>query len=135
VVDADGLDALLAETDLLISLLPAVPATRRILDARLLSLLPPSARFVNVGRGATVDEAALIDALRSGRLAGAALDVMETEPLPEDSPLWGVPNLILTPHVAGGRPRNAAPFLAAQLTSWRTGAPLRNVATRQPSPR
>lgn len=130
VVDAGGLDALLAETDLLVSLLPAVPATRHILDARLLGLLPASARFVNVGRGATVDEAALEDALRSGRLAGAALDVMETEPLPEDSPLWDVPNLILTPHVAGGRPRGAARFLAEQLTAWRTGADLRNVAPR-----
>ncbi|MFJ3406418.1 NAD(P)-dependent oxidoreductase [Promicromonospora sp. NPDC090134] len=130
VVDAGGLDALLAETDLLVSLLPAVPATRHILDARLLGLLPPTARFVNVGRGATVDEAALEDALRSGRLAGAALDVMETEPLPADSPLWDVPNLILTPHVAGGRPRGAARFLAEQLTAWRAGDALRNVATR-----
>lgn len=130
VVGPDGLDALLAETDLLISLLPAIPATRHILDARLLGLLPPSARFVNVGRGATVDEEALADALQSGRLAGAALDVMETEPLPEDSPLWDLPNLILTPHVAGGRPRGAARFLADQLTAWRTDAELRNVATR-----
>jgi phosphoglycerate dehydrogenase-like enzyme len=131
VVGPDGLDALLAETDLLVSLLPAVPATRHILDARLLSLLPPSARFVNVGRGATVDEAALIDALRSGRLAGAALDVMETEPLPEDSPLWDVRNLILTPHVAGGRPRGAARFLADQLTAWRTDTEsIRNRAPR-----
>lgn len=130
VVDAGGLDALLAETDLLVSLLPAVPATRHILDARLLGLLPPTARFVNVGRGATVDEAALADALRSGRLAGAALDVMETEPLPADSPLWDVPNLILTPHVAGGRPRGAARFLAEQLTAWRAGGELRNVAGR-----
>lgn len=130
VVDAEGLDGLLAETDLLVSLLPASPATRRVLDARLLGLLPPTARFVNVGRGATVDEAALIDALTSGRLAGAALDVMETEPLPEDSPLWDVPNLILTPHVAGGRPRGAARFLAEQLTAWRSGAALRNVAGR-----
>ncbi|MFD6141136.1 phosphoglycerate dehydrogenase [Promicromonospora sp. NPDC060271] len=130
VVGPDGLDALLAETDLLVSLLPAIPATRHALDARVLGLLPPSARFVNVGRGATVDEEALADALRSGRLAGAALDVMETEPLPEDSPLWDLPNLILTPHVAGGRPRGAARFLADQLTAWRTGAELRNVATR-----
>ena len=128
VVDAAGLDALLAETDLLISLLPAVPATQHILDDRLLRLLPPSARFVNVGRGATVDEAALVEALRSGRLAGAALDVMETEPLPADSPLWDAPNLILTPHVAGGRPRRAARFLADQLTTWRAAGDLRNVA-------
>jgi phosphoglycerate dehydrogenase-like enzyme len=130
VVGPDGLDALLAETDLLVSLLPAIPATQHILDARLLSLLPPTARFVNVGRGATVDEAALVDALRSGRLAGAALDVMETEPLPEASPLWDVPNLILTPHVAGGRPRRAARFVADQLTAWRQGGDLRNVVAR-----
>lgn len=130
VVGADGLEAQLARTDLLVSLLPALPTTRHILDARLLRLLPPTARFVNVGRGATVDEAALEDALRSGRLAGAALDVMETEPLPADSPLWDVPNLILTPHVAGGRPRKAAAFLADQLTAWRTGGTLRNVTTR-----
>jgi len=130
VVGADGLDELLTETDLLVSLLPAAPATRHALDARLLQQLPPSARFVNVGRGATVDEAALIDALRSGRLAGAALDVMETEPLPAESPLWETPNLILTPHVAGGRPRGAARFLAEQLESWRTGTALRNVTAR-----
>lgn len=130
VVGADGLDALLAETDLLVSLLPAIPATRHILDARLLGLLPTSARFVNVGRGATVDEAALVDALRSGQLAGAALDVMETEPLPADSPLWDAPRLILTPHVAGGRPRGAAAFLAEQLTAWRADSGPRNVVTR-----
>ena len=130
VVGADGLDALLTETDLLVSLLPAVPATRHILDARLLSLLPASARFVNVGRGATVDEAALVDALRSGQLAGAALDVMETEPLPADSLLWDAPRLILTPHVAGGRPRGAAAFLAEQLTAWRADSGPRNVVTR-----
>ncbi|MCP2264322.1 NAD(P)-dependent oxidoreductase [Promicromonospora thailandica] len=128
VVGADELEAQLARTDLLVSLLPALPATRHILDARLLALLPPAARFVNVGRGATVDEAALEDALRSGRLGGAALDVMETEPLPEDSPLWDVPNLILTPHVAGGRPRRAAAFLADQLTRWRAGETPRNLA-------
>ncbi|WP_369375200.1 NAD(P)-dependent oxidoreductase [Promicromonospora sp. Populi] len=130
VVGADELDAQLAETDLLVSLLPGLPSTRHILDARLLSLLPPTARFVNVGRGATVDEEALVAALRSGALAGAALDVMETEPLPADSPLWDVPNLILTPHVAGGRPRGAARFLAAQLTSWHKGEELRNVVKR-----
>lgn len=130
VVGADGLEPLLQETDLLISLLPASPATRHVLDARLLDLLPTSARFVNVGRGATVDEAALIDALRSGRLAGAALDVMETEPLPAGSPLWDAPHLILTPHVAGGRPRGAAKFLAAQLTSYRTGTHLQNTTAR-----
>ncbi|WP_460706667.1 NAD(P)-dependent oxidoreductase [Myceligenerans halotolerans] len=130
VVGPDGLAGLLPETDVLVSLLPAVPATRHALDADVLARLPAHARFVNAGRGATVDEAALIDALRSGRLAGAALDVTETEPLPAGSPLWDCPNLVLTPHVAGGRPRGAARFLADQVTAWvRDGAAgLRNVA-------
>lgn len=130
VVGADQLDQQLARTDLLVSLLPALPSTRHILDARRLSLLPSSARFVNVGRGATVDEVALEEALRSGRIAGAALDVTETEPLPSGSPLWDVPNLIITPHVAGGRPRRAAAFLADQLTRWRAGGTPLNVVGR-----
>lgn len=123
VVGADGLRDLLARTDVLISLLPATPETRRVLDADLLSLLPAHARLVNVGRGATVDEAALVDALREGRLAGAALDVTETEPLPAESPLWTAPNVIITPHVAGGRPQDAKAFLSAQLRAWREGGP------------
>ncbi|MBE1874596.1 phosphoglycerate dehydrogenase [Myceligenerans sp. TRM 65318] len=129
VVGPDGLGDLLPTTDVLVSLLPAVPSTRHALDAGVLAKLPAHARFVNAGRGATVDEAALVDALRAGRLAGAALDVMETEPLPPDSPLWDCPNLVLTPHVAGGRPRGAARFLASQVTAWvRDGAlGLRNV--------
>ncbi|GAB4083517.1 phosphoglycerate dehydrogenase [Myceligenerans cantabricum] len=130
VVGPDGLAGLLPTTDVLVSLLPATPGTRHALDAGVLARLPAHARFVNAGRGATVDEAALIDALRSGRLAGAALDVMETEPLPAGSPLWDCPNLVLTPHVAGGRPRGAARFLADQLTAWRRdgAAGIRNVA-------
>ena len=68
------------------------------------SLLPSHAWVVNVGRGATLDEAALLDAVRAGRLAGAALDVFETEPLPADSPLWDEPRILISPHAAGGRP-------------------------------
>ncbi|MEK8225229.1 NAD(P)-dependent oxidoreductase [Oerskovia sp. M15] len=90
----------LATTDVLVSLLPAVPATRRAFDAARIDQLPDHAWFVNVGRGATVDEEALVAALRDGRLGGAALDVTATEPLPDDSPLWDAPNTILTPHVA-----------------------------------
>ncbi|MBL0888010.1 phosphoglycerate dehydrogenase [Myceligenerans sp. I2] len=129
VVGPDGLAGLLPGTDLLVSLLPSVPSTRHALDAAVLAKLPTHARFVNAGRGSTVDETALVDALRSGRLAGAALDVMETEPLPADSPLWDCPNLVLTPHVAGGRPRGAAGFLANQIGAWlREGSSgLRNV--------
>lgn len=132
VVAAGDLATVLPRTDVLVSLLPATPGTRGALDAATLALLPPHARFVNVGRGATVDEEALTAALREGRLAGAALDVMSTEPLPAGSPLWDTPNLVLTPHVAGGRPRGAARFLAEQLTAWREGGAgaLRNVVER-----
>ena len=130
VVAESDLSALLPATDVLISLLPATPATRHALDAATLALLPPHARFVNVGRGATVDEEALVAALRSDALAGAALDVTETEPLPEASPLWDAPHLIITPHVAGGRPQGAAEFLTAQVRAWRAGTGLRNLVVR-----
>jgi phosphoglycerate dehydrogenase-like enzyme len=132
VVARESLPALLPETDLLISLLPATPETHHVLDAGTLGLLSPHARFVNAGRGATVDEAALLAALRDGTLAGAAIDVTETEPLPADSPLWDAPNLILTPHVAGGRPQGAAAFVMEQLRAYLADGPagLRNVVAR-----
>ncbi len=132
VVARESLPEILPTTDILISLLPATPETHHVLDAALLAQLPPHARFVNVGRGATVDEEALVAALREGSLAGAALDVTETEPLPADSPLWDAPNLILTPHVAGGRPQQAAAFVSEQLRAWLAAgsAGLRNVVAR-----
>jgi phosphoglycerate dehydrogenase-like enzyme len=85
---------------------------------------------VNVGRGSTVDEAALVEALTGGRIAGAALDVTEVEPLPAASPLWDAPNLVLTPHAAGGRPVGADELIAANLTALLTGRQLRNVVER-----
>ena len=96
----DGLDALLPEVDLLILSLPGTPRTRGLLDAARLALLPDGAFIVNVGRGNSIDEAAIEKELRSGRLS-AALDVFDTEPLPPDSTLWGCPNLLITPHSAG----------------------------------
>lgn len=128
----DSIDDVAPTTDVLISLLPATEATHHALDARVLGLLPDHARFVNAGRGATVDEEALVAALRDGTIAGAALDVTETEPLPEGSPLWDAPHLILTPHVAGGRPQGAAGFVTAQLRAWLAdgAAGLRNVVAR-----
>ena len=100
VVDAEGLDAALAETNFLVIAVPDTPETRRLVDRRRLELLPTSAVIVNVGRGSIVDEPAMIDLLRSGRLAGAALDVFAREPLPADSPLWAMPNVIVSPHSA-----------------------------------
>ena len=108
----------LPRTDVLISLLPATEQTRHAVDAGVLALLPSRAWVVNVGRGATLDEAALLDALRSDRLAGAALDVFETEPLPADSPLWDEPRVLISPHAAGGRPRGAGELVAANLAAF-----------------
>ncbi|WP_277211687.1 NAD(P)-dependent oxidoreductase [Isoptericola croceus] len=132
VVSSDRLTEVLPTADVLVSLLPATPQTHHALDASVLALLPAHARFVNVGRGATVDEPALVAALRSGALAGAALDVTETEPLPADSALWDAPHLILTPHVAGGRPQGAAAFVTDQVRRWLAGGPaaIRNVVAR-----
>src|SRR5215831_2219300 len=100
VVDADGLDAVLPETDLLVIAVPDTPETRHLIDRRRLQLLPASAVIVNVGRGSIVDQAAMIEMLQSRRLRGAALDVFEEEPLPTDNPLWAMPNVIISPHSA-----------------------------------
>jgi phosphoglycerate dehydrogenase-like enzyme len=131
VTDAE-LDRLLPETDVLVSLLPGNAKTAHALSAHRFSLLQPHAHFINSGRGTTVDEAALLAALNEGRLAGAAIDVTETEPLPPDSPLWDAPNLIITPHIAGGRPQCVDQFLTAQVRAWKSGgaAALNNVVNR-----
>jgi phosphoglycerate dehydrogenase-like enzyme len=94
----DLLDEVLCETDYLVIAVPYTRETHRLIDARRLSLLPPSAVLVNVGRGKVIDEPALIAALQDGRLHGAALDVFDQEPLPPESPLWGMPNILLSPH-------------------------------------
>ncbi|GAA2001345.1 NAD(P)-dependent oxidoreductase [Microbacterium ulmi] len=130
VFTAESLERLLPETDILVSILPGTAATRHALEATLLSLLPPRAWIVNVGRGGTIDEDALLDALTEGRLAGAALDVFGTEPLPLDSPLWDAPNLIITPHVAGTRPLGAERLIEENVRAFLAGAPLRNAVVR-----
>jgi phosphoglycerate dehydrogenase-like enzyme len=130
VVAESDLTAELPRTDVLIMILPATPATTRALDADRLAALPAHAYVINVGRGATVDEPALVAALEGGRIAAAALDVTETEPLPADSPLWEAPNLLLTPHAAGGRPVGADDLINANLTALLAGRELRNVVNR-----
>lgn len=130
VVAEEDLGEELAQTDVLVMILPTSPDTDRALDADRLTGLPEHAYVVNVGRGSTVDEPALVAALSAGRIAGAALDVTGTEPLPGNSPLWDAPNLILTPHAAGGRPVGADELISANVAALLAGTELRNVVQR-----
>ncbi|TNU73134.1 phosphoglycerate dehydrogenase [Miniimonas arenae] len=127
VVTQEDLPRVLADADVLVDVLPATDETEHAVSAEVLAMLPRKAWLVNVGRGATVDQAALVAALHDGVIAGAALDVMTPEPLPADDPLWDAPNLILTPHSAGGRPLGADELIAANVRALLAGEPLRNV--------
>jgi phosphoglycerate dehydrogenase-like enzyme len=100
IMPAARLHDFLEQCDYLVAVLPQTAATDKLLDAAALARLPAHAYFINVGRGNVVDDEALIDALHNNRLAGAALDVFNEEPVPKDSPLWDTPNLSITAHVA-----------------------------------
>ena len=130
VLPVGELDSVLPQTDLLVMSLPGTPETKGILSRERLSLLPEGAFVVNVGRGSAIDEDALADSLESGHLAGAALDVFQTEPLPKESRLWKTKNLLITPHVAGNmtllhtKERNVDMFLE-DLKRYAAGEPLK----------
>ncbi|HEX6984251.1 MAG TPA: D-2-hydroxyacid dehydrogenase, partial [Planctomycetaceae bacterium] len=130
----DRLDDLLAACDFTVIAAPLTPETERLFDAPRLARMKPGAVLVNVGRAAIVDQPALVDALRSGHLGGAALDVVEPEPLPPDDPLWGFENVILTPHVAAASPRIAERHLATLVENVRrfaAGEELLNVVDKR----
>lgn len=103
IIPEEKLSAVLPEADHVVNILPDNDATRNYVNARRLALFKPGARFYNVGRGTTVDQRALQEALQSGRLGAAYLDVFDPEPLPPEHPLWTAPNCYVTPHTAGGR--------------------------------
>jgi phosphoglycerate dehydrogenase-like enzyme len=122
-----ALSSLLPRADWLALACPLTPETRRLIDARALSLLPRGARILSVGRGEVLDERALVDALAKGHLAGAYLDVFEVEPLPADSPLWVLPNVLLSPHnsaASRGNERRQAESFLANLARFGRGEPL-----------
>ncbi len=131
VATLERLGEFLPQADFLVLALPLAAETRHILDAAALARMKSDAFVINVGRGALVDEAALIQALESHAIAGAALDVFETEPLPEDSPLWSLPRVIITPHSLGQSPGNydrATEIFLENLGCYLAGQPLRNQA-------
>lgn len=119
----------LARADHVLDALPMAPGTERLFDVAAFAAMRPTARFYNVGRGGTVDEPALVEALRTGRIAGAALDVFAQEPLPADSPLWSMPNVIVSPHICGdfeGWERVVVDLFVENLGRFVRGTPLRN---------
>jgi phosphoglycerate dehydrogenase-like enzyme len=101
IFSSDRLRQAASRADYLINVLPAAPENSALFDAALFEAMKPSAYYISAGRGQTVDEAALIKALRQGGIAGAALDVFQTEPLPPENQFWGLPNVFITPHVGG----------------------------------
>ncbi|MGV1867925.1 MULTISPECIES: 2-hydroxyacid dehydrogenase [unclassified Rhizobium] len=118
----DQLDAFLARTDILICLLPLTPQTRGLLNTDLFSKLPAGASLIHAGRGPQLDQQALIDALDSGHLSGAVLDVTDPEPLPASNPLWQHPKIILTPHIASvTQPETAAKAVIANIRCHEAG--------------
>jgi phosphoglycerate dehydrogenase-like enzyme len=128
------LQAMLALCDWLVLAVPLTAETRRLIGAQELSAMKPNAFLVNVARGPVVDEQALVAALRSGALAGAGLDVFEREPLPPESPLYDLANVILTPHVAGSSVcynERLTRLFADNLRRYLAGEPLWNVIDRE----
>lgn len=134
VLPPSGLDQLLSESDFVVCSLPLTKETRHLLTIREFSLMKPSAFFINVGRGAVVKEEDLISALSQGLIKGAGLDVFEEEPLAAESPLWDMPNVIMTPHSAGfdeEHAKNTFDIFLKNLVRFQQGLPLINQVDKE----
>lgn len=131
---ADALHACLPDADVVVVAAPLTEATRGMFGAAEFRRMRPTARFINIARGPIVQTDALVDALRAGEIAGAALDVFEEEPLPADHPLWSMPQVVVSPHMAGDfhgwREALSRQFLD-NFQRWRTGAPLQNLVDKR----
>jgi phosphoglycerate dehydrogenase-like enzyme len=126
----DQLHTMLGESDFVLLAAPLTPETRGLINAAALEAMRPTAVLINIARGGLVDEPALIAALQTGQIAGAALDVFAQEPLPAESPLWAMQNVFITPHLAGANPsynRRAIELFCDNLRRYIAGAPLRNL--------
>jgi phosphoglycerate dehydrogenase-like enzyme len=131
---AARLKGLLGEADYVVNILPSTAETRHIIGGAEFALMKNSALYINLGRGATTDEAALFEALRAKKIAGALIDVFETEPLPPASPLWELDNIIITGHYAGCHPgytRMAMDIALENLERYNHGEPLKNLVDKE----
>lgn len=130
----EDLDRILPQADIVAMVIPGGHQTAKLMDARRLFLMKEGSVIVNAGRGVSIDTEALAEALRSGHLAGAGLDVTDPEPLNEDNPLWDLENVLITPHIAGmleGNRDRVSEILLENLTSFCKGEPLRNIVDKQ----
>lgn len=128
------LHSMLAESDYLVVAAALTPETRGLIGARELAVMKPTAVLINVGRGPVVDEAALVNALRSGQIRGAALDVFDHEPLPSDHPFWSLENVLLSPHCADHTATwldDAMELFIDNFQRFAAGAPLRNIVDKE----
>ncbi|HEY3248707.1 MAG TPA: D-2-hydroxyacid dehydrogenase, partial [bacterium] len=134
VLPPEGLHDVLREADYVVVALPLTRATRHLMGEREFRAMKPSAVLINIGRGAIVDEPALITALREGWIAGAGLDVFEHEPLPVDSPFYDMVNVIITPHTAGSSPQyfeRMTSLFCENLRAFLDGRPMGNVVDKE----
>ena len=125
----DELDAMLPLADVVVSCVPLTPASGKMIGTTQFSKMKKGTYFINVSRGKIAETDALIQALRNGRLAGAGLDVVDPEPLPKDSPLWKMPNVIITPHIAGvsdARSERSNQLILDNIGRFSKGLPLKN---------
>lgn len=131
---SEALPTMAAECDFLVLAVPYTDATHHMVNARVLEAMKPTGVLINIARGGVVDEAALVDVLRKKRIGGAALDVFETEPLPKDSPLWSMDNVIISPHVAGNSRRyneKSSALFIENLQRYLENKPLLNKLNRE----
>jgi phosphoglycerate dehydrogenase-like enzyme len=129
----DGLHEVLARSDVVVMCAPLTSETRQMFDAKAFAAMKPSAYFINVGRGGSVDEAALVQALKDGGIAGAAIDVFAQEPPPADHPLYALDNVIVSPHVSGFLPTyddSCTDLFVQNLRRYLKGEPLLNLVDR-----